>query len=102
MRCRGVFDIDIACADSKLSTLRIKSTLGGNCRLRLAANTNLEGDATLQSATGENAKPFYQVHAIKAPLTSEKANLKGFQLPDNKLVALNTEPGEQYTITNTL
>ncbi|MCC2600721.1 glycosyl hydrolase family 95 catalytic domain-containing protein [Sphingobacterium sp. FBM7-1] len=100
LKVRGGFEIDIAWADSKLTTLRIKSALGGNCRLRLAAGTNLEGDATLQPATGENANPFYQVHAIKAPLTSEKASLKGFQLPDTKLVEFNTEPSKQYTFTN--
>lgn len=100
LKVRGGFEIDIAWADSKLTTLRIKSALGGNCRLRLAAGTNLEGDATLQPATGENANPFYQVHAIKAPLTSEKASLKGFQLPETKLVEFNTEPSKQYTFTN--
>src|SRR5690606_11768433 len=67
LKVRGGFEIDIDWADSKLTTLRIKYTLGGNCRSRLAASNNIEDDATLQSATGENANPFYQVHAIKAP-----------------------------------
>src|SRR5690606_15708415 len=73
LKVRGGFEIDIAWADSKLTTLRIKSTLGGNCRLRLAAGTNLEGNLMMDIAEGESPNPFYRVHPIKDPLISAKA-----------------------------
>lgn len=100
LKVRGGFEIDMTWADSKLKTLTVTSTLGGNCRLRLAQETNLKGDRMMDIAEGENPNPFYRVHSIKDPLRSEKANLKGFVLSDTKLVEFDTKAGRMYTFVN--
>lgn len=100
LKVRGGFEIDMTWADSKLKTLTVTSTLGGNCRLRLAQETNLKGDRMMDIAEGENPNPFYGVHSIKDPLRSEKANLKGFVLPDTKLIEFDTKAGRMYTFVN--
>ncbi|RZF60380.1 glycoside hydrolase family 95 protein [Sphingobacterium corticibacterium] len=100
LKVRGGFEIDMTWADSKLKTLTIKSTLGGNCRLRLAQETNLKSDLMMDIAEGENQNPFYRVHPIKDPLISAKANLKGFKLPETKLIEFDTKAGDTYTFVN--
>lgn len=100
LRARGGFEIDIAWDNGKLTTLTVKSDLGGNCRLRLAEETNLKGTVTPTAAKDENTNPFYQVHQIKKPLKSAKANLKGFALPETKLVEFDTQAGKSYTFVN--
>lgn len=100
LKARGGFEIDMSWEEGELTALTVKSTLGGNCRLRLANDTNLKGNIVPTTAEGENANPFYQVHQIKPPLKSEKAKLQGFMLPDTKLIEFETMAGGQYDFVN--
>jgi alpha-L-fucosidase 2 len=100
LKARGGFEVDIAWKEGQLTELTIKSNLGGNCRLRLAEDVQLTGKIALTDAQGENSNPFYQVHAIKSPLKSEKADLKGFALPATKLLEFDTKIGGRYTFVN--
>ncbi|KAF5275916.1 hypothetical protein FQR65_LT16518 [Abscondita terminalis] len=76
----------------------IRSALGGNCRLRLNSNTHLSGNAELNPSKGENSNPYYLVNAIKAPLKSEKATLKGLGVPSTTLLDFDTKANGIYTI----
>lgn len=97
IKTRGGFEIDLEWKNKVLTRLTIKSSLGGSCRLRLAKNVSLQGDASLVAAQGESVNPFFRVRAIKTPLKSEKASLKGYSLPETKLVEFDTEAGGVYT-----
>ncbi len=97
LKVRGGFEIDLVWSTGKLTELKIRSAIGGNCRLRLAEGTILKGNVALKVGNGENMNPFYQVHPIKEPLISDKANLKGFILPKTKLVEFDTKAGSTYT-----
>lgn len=101
IKARGGFEIDLEWKDRMLKRVTIKSALGGSCRLRLAQHVSLQGDAPLVAAQGESDNPFFRVRAIKTPLKSEKANLKGYSLPETKLVELETKAGGVYTFLNT-
>lgn len=100
LKARGGFEIDLEWKQGEVTKLTIKSRLGGNCRLRLAEGTQLKGKVDLIEALGENSNPFYRVHAIKDPLISDKADLKGYALPKTKLVEFDTKAGEVYTFVN--
>jgi len=100
IKARGGFEIDLEWKDKVLTRLTIKSSLGGSCRLRFAKNVSLQGDAPLVAAQGESINPFFHVRAIKTPLKSEKASLKGYSLPETKLVEFDTEAGGVYTFSN--
>jgi alpha-L-fucosidase 2 len=96
LKARGGFEIDIEWKNSQLTKLTVKSTLGGNCRIRIAKNINLKSKTQLKNSTGENPNEYYQVNSIKTPLVSEKAELKGFPVPETQIFDFNTEKGSIY------
>ncbi|WP_267404171.1 MULTISPECIES: glycoside hydrolase family 95 protein [unclassified Chryseobacterium] len=95
LKARGGFEIDIDWKDSKLKRLTIKSALGGNARIRVAKD--LQFRSKLTEASGENPNEYYQVNAIKTPLISEKAELKGYAVPETQLFDIDTKAGKTYT-----
>jgi alpha-L-fucosidase 2 len=97
LRARGGFELDIEWKEGKLTKLKVKSHLGGNCRLRLAENTHLAGNGKLKAADNENSNPFYKVSTVKKPLISAKSTLKGISLPGTRLYDFNTKAGKTYT-----
>ena len=57
--------------DGKIVKAVIKSTLGGNLRLRVP-NEMKSDTSGMNPAEGENTNAFYQTEAIPAPVISEK------------------------------
>lgn len=96
LKARGGFEIDIEWKNSQLTKLTIKSTLGGNCRIRIAKNIHLKSKTQLKNSTGENPNEYYLVNAIKTPLVSEKAELKGFTVPETWMFDFDTEKNKTY------
>lgn len=96
LKARGGFELAIEWKAGKLSKLTVKSELGGNCRLRLAENTALTGSVSITPAKGDNSNAFYRVNAIKQPLISEKATLKGLSTPVTQLYDFDTKAGKTY------
>ncbi|UZT99037.1 glycoside hydrolase family 95 protein [Chryseobacterium fluminis] len=97
LKARGGFEIDMDWKNSRLTKLNIKSTLGGNARIKIDAKLSLISSKNqFRLAKGENPNEYYQVNAIKTPLTSGKAELKGFEIPETKVFDFNTEKGKTY------
>lgn len=96
LKARGGFEVDIDWKDSKLTKLVVKSALGGNARIRISRDTPIRTKANLQLARGENPNEYYQVNSIKTPLISEKAQLKGYPVPQTHLFDFETEKGGTY------
>lgn len=115
LKARGGFEIDMDWKNSKLTKLNVKSTLGGNARIRIAKDlklvtsrtsaTNLKKstvntETQLMLAKGENSNEYYQVNSIKIPLKSNKAELKNFPVPETKMFDFKTEKGGIYLFTS--
>ncbi|MCC6461688.1 MAG: glycoside hydrolase family 95 protein [Saprospiraceae bacterium] len=96
LRARGGFEIDVAWANGEVSRLVIRSTLGGNCRLRLPQVLKAGGRVALKPATGDNPNPFFAKRPVPAPLLSPEARLEGVVLKNTVLLDLETEPGKTY------
>jgi alpha-L-fucosidase 2 len=97
LKTRGGFVVDISWKNGKVSSLAIHSTLGGNCRLRVYDPLRA-GSVSLQPASGDNSNPFFAVPAVRQPLISAKAELKGIQLRKIYLYDIRTEPGKTYQL----
>ena len=82
--------------NSKLTKLTIKSTLGGNARIRLPKDSQLKSKTTFSPAKDENSNEYYQINPIKTPLKSDKAELKGFGVPETQVFDFMTERGKTY------
>lgn len=65
LRARGGFEIDLKWKEGRISTVKIHSNLGGNCRVR--SYWPLKGEELTQ-AKGENTNPFFVMANIKEPL----------------------------------
>ncbi|HEY8954812.1 glycoside hydrolase family 95 protein [Chitinophaga sp.] len=96
LRARGGFEIkEMVWENGQLSKVTIRSTLGGNCRLRVP--NALKENGQLKPASGEQTNPFFQVEPTAAALVSEKAKVEELPLPNTILYDLETQPGKTYT-----
>jgi len=96
LRARGGFEIiNMEWKDGKLIKAIIKSTVGGNCRLRLPNEMKF---AKKKMAKGDNPNIFYQTEEIKQPMISEKANIQPGKTLPPFLYDVFTQKGELFTI----
>ena len=99
LRARGGFVIEqLTWNNGELVKVVIKSTLGGNCRIRSYWELMNENGEPLNQASGPNKNPFYQTPDIRQPLISEHANLKGINVASSYLYDLETTPNQRIVL----
>jgi len=98
LKARGGFIVDIKWKNGKAYNIKIKSLLGGNCRVRSYNKLTADGDFKLEEAKGENPNPFFAVPKIKKPLISSEAKIKPVELKKSYLYDFQTEAGNEYTL----
>ena len=92
LKARGGFEIvEMQWKELKLVKLVVKSTLGGNLRLRLPNEMKLSNDSNLKLAIGENTNPFYYLNETVKPVISAKASIKPLELKPTVLVDISTK-----------
>jgi alpha-L-fucosidase 2 len=69
LKARGGFEVDIQWENGELTKATIKSSIGGNCRIR--SYYQLEGKG-LKVAKGQNTNPLFNISETKAPLIHSK------------------------------
>lgn len=98
LKARGGFIINIEWKNCKASKIKIKSLLGGNCRIRSYNQLIALGNFKLKEGKGNNPNPFFIVPKIKRPLISPEAKIKPLELKKSFLYDFNTEAGKEYTL----
>ena len=97
LRARGGFEIvELEWAQHQITKLVVKSTLGGNLRLRTVNELSVSGKGVLAEAKDINSNPFYQLPAIKSAVVSASAHLNLLELPHSYLYDIETVVGEEY------
>jgi alpha-L-fucosidase 2 len=96
LRTRGGFLTDIEWENGKVKTVKIKSLLGGNLRIRTATPLTLADGGALGQASGINPNPLFKTHEIPAPIISEKAKLNPPGVKATLEYDLPTEQGKEY------
>ncbi|TDD99484.1 glycoside hydrolase family 95 protein [Flavobacterium cellulosilyticum] len=101
IRARGGFEIvEMVWKDAKIYKLVVKSTLGGNLRLRLPNSMKEKSGADLEIAKGENPNPFYFVNETVEPIISKESTIKLLELKPTFLVDISTKKGNMYTFVS--
>lgn len=97
IRAKGGFEVvELTWKDGKIEKAVIKSTIGGNLRLRVPNSLTLKNEKGLSKASGENANPFYQVPVTAEPIVSPQATIDLPDLGETSVYDLKTEAGEIY------
>lgn len=99
LRTPGGFEVSFKWENNQLIRAEIKSTLGGNCRIRVPNEITITGQESLKKANGENPNPFFEKPEIKKPLISESAQLENITLPETFLYDFETTEDKTYVIT---
>lgn len=99
LRTYGGFEFSFEWENGQVVKIEVKSTLGGNCRIRVPNQVAFSNGKKLAVAQGENPNPFFAIPAVKTPLISEKANLKPLDLKPTLLYDFDTKAGKTYVLT---
>jgi alpha-L-fucosidase 2 len=93
---RGGFRItEMVWKNGRIERVRVKSTLGGNCRIRTYDPLQMQS-GLLQIAKNENKNFFFHIIKTKDPIISGKAQQHPLHLQKTWLYDLQTEAGKEY------
>jgi alpha-L-fucosidase 2 len=99
LRARGGFEIvHMQWKDGMITRLVIKSTLGGNLRIRVPNELKKQDGSGLIKASGENSNPFYYVQTTPEPVVSPKATITLPDLKNTFVYDMATAAGKTYTM----
>ena len=95
LRARGGFTIErMSWSDGRLCSVTIKSTVGGNLRLRTPVP--MEG---LVEASGDNTNPLMQPYDMAEPVIKDRSKIPSLTLAETWLYDIPTQPGQTITLT---
>jgi alpha-L-fucosidase 2 len=94
---RGGFVIDMEWKNNKVSTLKVYSKIGGNCRLKLENTLKADKGITLKKAKGKNPNPLFYEVEVKKPIISKEAKLPKVQLSKYNEYDVEMKAGQTYT-----
>lgn len=97
LRAWGGFEIlQLDWKDGKIGKLVVRSTIGGNLRLRVPNAIRPVGRFTVKPAKGANSNPFFQLAETAAPIVSPKANFSAPAFRETLEYDLPTQKGGVY------
>jgi alpha-L-fucosidase 2 len=94
---RGGFVIDMTWKNNKVSTLKVYSKLGGNCRLKLENTLKAGKGISLKKAKGKN--PLFYAVEVKKPIISKEAKLPKVKLPKYNEYDVEMKAGQTYSFS---
>ncbi len=98
LRAIGGFEIiNIEWKNAKIVKAVIRSTIGGNLRVRVPGRMKLN-NGILKDAVGKNNNPFFHIEETPSPIISPKAAIIMPQIKETFVYDLPTLAGKTYTL----
>ena len=99
LRARGGFEVtEMKWKDGKVVSLKVKSTLGGNLRLRAGNELKMGNGAALAAATGTNTNPLMQEYNMPEPIVKDASKIPATVLPTTYLYDIPTTAGQEIEL----
>lgn len=103
LRSRGGFVVtDLKWVDGTIEQVTIKSTIGGNLRLRTATPLVKAGGAALAAAEGNNTNPLMQPYGTPEPIVKDMSKIPATHLAETYLYDIPTQAGDEITLVNSV
>ena len=100
LRARGGFEIvRMEWDGGRLTRAVIRSTIGGNCRVRSSSALRSCKGGGFRTAEGENPNPLFALQRINPPVIAPGASLHPVVLPTKYTYDIETEAGRVYTLS---
>lgn len=99
LMARGGFEIlDLVWQNGEIESIRIKSKLGGNLRIRSGIALKLADGEKIPKADGENKNPFYVVAHTPTPIMAGNVVLDLLRIPEGYVYDISTEKNRIYEL----
>ncbi len=93
LKARGGFEIDMEWKNKKISHVRIKSHLGGNCRIQTNHKVKVK-NIEYSPAKGKNPNPLFDYIEPGTPIIKDKSKLEELKAPSTYSIDFETKPNE--------
>lgn len=98
LKARGGFTMDMSWKNGQLKKLVVKSSIGGNCRIRSYSPLVIAGAREIASNPwGNNPNQLFDIALIRQPVISRKAKISPAVVKPVHDYDLNTEAGKTYS-----
>ncbi|MBC9798198.1 glycoside hydrolase family 95 protein [Sinomicrobium sp. FJxs] len=97
IKARGNFEVDMAWQDGMLREAKIRSGLGGNCRLHTAVPVKIK-ETEYWEATGPNSNPLLQTDSPPEFVNNSKTERTSMEMPEGYTIDFMTRAGKTYTV----
>ena len=101
LRSRGGFVItELKWKDGNVESVKIKSTIGGNLRLRSHTQLKMADGTPLATASGDNTNALTQPYVMPDPIVADKSKIPSTTLPISYLYDISTTAGQEIELIN--
>lgn len=101
LRARGGFEVtELTWKNGCVENVKIKSTLGGNLRIRSNAPLKMLDGAPLEEAQGDNTNELTREYGMPDPIVADKNKIPATILPQTYLYDIPTVAGEEVELTS--
>lgn len=101
LRARGGFEVkEMKWQNGKVVSLKIKSTLGGNLRLRAGNKLKMGNGAALVEAAGDNTNVLMQTYQMPDPIVKDTKVISNTTLPTTYVYDIPTTAGQEIELVD--
>ena len=101
LRARGGFTVsELSWSMGQVKTLKIKSELGGNLRLRSKTPLKMADGSALAEAVGSNSNALMQPYFMPEPIVADAKKIPNTNLPATYLYDIPTTAGQEIVLVD--